>query len=262
MNSRHTQPTGRLAHALGLASLTCLLLGHTVQAADAPAGAWVNGITEAINDVVLSAPSAGIISRRPFKEGDTVKAGETIIELDKRLEELEVSRRKYVLDLRKTDLETSKKLFEKTISLSREEMDKKVTEFSVAEAEHALAREQLQRRFVIAPFEGMIAALTLEVGEACQAQQALVRLVDTRKCYFVANIEAKVAYNLKPGQSIKLEIEAGEKPVTFDGTVFFISPVVDPASGLMRVKVVFENPEGKIRPGVAGRMFLQESKDA
>lgn len=243
-------------------ALTGLLICLPLRAADSAGGSWVSGITEAINDVVLSAPAAGIISKRPFKEGDSIKAGDTIVELDKRLEELEVGRRKYVFDLKKTDMETSKKIFEKTISISREEMDKKVTEFSVAEAEHALAKEQLQRRFVIAPFDGMIAALTLEVGEACQAQQALVRLVDTRKCYFVCNIEAKAGYGLKPGQSVKIEIEAGEKPVNFDGTIFFVSPVVDPASGLMRVKVVFENPEGKIRPGSAGRLLLKESKDA
>src|SRR6476620_5261056 len=98
-----------------------LILGSAVlcfalRAADSPGSAWVNGITEAINDVTLSAPSAGIISKRPFKEGDSVKAGETIVELDKRLEELEVGRRKYVLDLKKTDMDTSKKIFEKTIS--------------------------------------------------------------------------------------------------------------------------------------------------
>ncbi len=241
-----------------------LLFGLLLQAraADAPAGTWVSGITAAIYDVTLSAPAAGFIGRRPFKEGDAVKAGDTIIELDKKLEELEVTRRKYVLDLKKTDMETSKKIFEKTISISREDLDKKITEFSVADAEHSLAREQLQRRFVIAPFDGTIAALTLEVGESCQAQQALVRLVDTRRCYFIANVEAKSGYGLKAGQTVKLEIEAGEKPVSFDGTVYFVSPVVDPASGLMRVKVVFENPAAKIRPGAAGRMLLQENKDA
>src|SRR3954469_17617502 len=88
---------------------------------------WVTGITEAINDVTLSAPTSGIIGNRPLKEGDFVTAGETILELDKRLEELEVNRRKFVLDLKKSDMDNSQKIFEKTISLSREEMDKKIT---------------------------------------------------------------------------------------------------------------------------------------
>ena len=42
----------------------------------------------------------------------------------------------------------------------------------------------------------------------------------------------------------------------FDGKVVFISTVVDPASGLLRLKALFANPDGKLRPGVAGRLEL------
>ncbi len=251
-------PSRTLQNLFAIAAIVLSAFGLTSYAQEN----WVTGITEAINDVTLSAPASGIIGKRPLKEGDFVTAGETILELDKRLEELEVNRRKFVLDLKKSDMENSQKIFEKTISLSREEMDKKITEYSVANAEYDLAKEQLKRRFIVAPFDGTVTAVMLDVGEACQAQQALVRLVDTRKCYFICNVEAKAGYFLKTGQPVKLEIEAGDRMENFSGTVFFVSPVVDPASGLMRVKVVFDNPEGKIRPGVAGRMLLQERKNA
>ena len=251
---KHLYPVRRWL--LGLLTSAFFLPGLVAQET------WVEGITEAISDVTLSAPSAGIISIRPVKEGDFVKAGTILLELDKELEVLEVTRRKSVLDLRTTDMENSKKLFEKTISLSREEMEKKITEHAVAQAEYDLAKEQLKRRHLAAPFDGTVTALLLDVGESCPAQQPLVRLVDTRKCYFISNVEARSGYGIHPGQSVRLEIDAGQEPALFTGTVFFVSPVVDPASGLMRVKVVFENPEGKIRPGVAGRMLLPENKDA
>jgi RND family efflux transporter MFP subunit len=233
------------------------------QIAHAQSGNWATGITEAINDVTLSSSLPGILGNRVVKEGDFVKAGTPVVDLDKRLEELEVERRKYVLDLKKTDLDSTKTLFEKkAISVSREEMDKKVAEFAVAQVEFELAKEQLRRRQLAAPFDGVVAALLVDPGEACQAQQPLVRVVDIRKCYFIANIDAKAGYKLKVGQPIKLEIEAGDKPETFSGTVNYIAPVVDPASGLLRIRVVFDNPEGKIRPGVAGRMLVEEGKNA
>ncbi|MGV3775041.1 MAG: efflux RND transporter periplasmic adaptor subunit [Verrucomicrobiales bacterium] len=237
-----------------------VLLAH---AAHAQSGSWALGITEAINDVTLSSSLPGILGNRVAKEGDFVKAGAAVVDLDKRLEELEVERRKYVLDLRKTDLDSTKSLFEKkAISVSREEMDKKVAEYAVAQVEYELAKEQLRRRQLTAPFDGVVTALLADPGEACQAQQPLVRVVDTRKCYFIVNIDAKTGYKLKAGQPVKLEVDAGDKPETFSGVVNYIAPVVDPASGLLRVRVVFENPEGKIRPGVAGRMLLEEGKNA
>lgn len=247
------------------AAVAALVAGAAmlVSSSAAQSEAWVNGITEAINDVVLSASLPGIIGNRPLKEGDAVKAGQPVIQLDSKLEELEVNRRKHVADLRKTDLERTRSLFEKnSVSVSRDEMDKKIAEHAVAALEYDLAKEQLVRRQILAPFDGTVTALLLEVGEACQAQQPLARLVDTSKCYFIANVEARAGYNLKAGQSVKLEIEAGDNFVQMSGSVFFVSPVVDPASGLMRVKVIFDNADGKVRPGVAGRMLLQENKDA
>jgi RND family efflux transporter MFP subunit len=229
----------------------------------AETGVWVNGITEAINDVVLSASLPGIIGNRPVKEGDFVKAGQPVIELDNKLEVLEQQRRKEVMELKKVDMDRTQELAKKnSISVSRSELDKTVAEYAVSKAEYDLAKEQLARRAVVAPFDGVVTSLMLNVGEACQAQQPLTRLVDVRKCYFICNVEAKSGHTLKAGQTVKLEIESGDKTAAFTGSVFFVSPVVDPASGLMKVKVVFENPDSKVRPGVAGRMLLQEAKDA
>ena len=90
-----------------------------------------------------------------------------------------------------------------------------------------------------------------------EAYQPLVRVVDTRQCYFVCNLEAKAAGRLKCGQGVKLEIETAPAPVHIEGKIVFLSPVVDPASGLQKVKVLFDNPEGKICPGVAGKMHLE-----
>jgi RND family efflux transporter MFP subunit len=247
-----------------LAKVLALLCAASITPAfAADPGPWANGITEAINDVVLGVSLPGIIGNRPVKEGDFVKAGQPVIELDSKLEKLEMERRKEVMELKKTDMERTKSLIEKSaISVSRDEMDKKVAEYAVSKAEYELAKEISARRAVLAPFDGMVTELMLNVGEACKEQQPLARVVDVRKCYFVCNVEARAGYGLKAGQTVKLEIDAGDTTAPMTGTVFFVSPVVDPASGLMRVKVVFDNPDGKVRPGVAGKMLLQEAKDA
>jgi RND family efflux transporter MFP subunit len=238
--------------------LLVLSLAHTLHS---QTGIWVNGITEPINDVTLGCSFPGIIGHRYFKEGDLVKKGEPIVDLDKRLEELEMERRKFLMDVHKTDLESTRALFDKkALSISREEMDRKLSEYNVAAVEYELAKEQLKRRQVPAPFEGIVTDYLLNVGEACQSNQPLVRLVDIRRCYFVVNVDAKAGYALKAGQTVKLEVEAGASPVAFQGTIFFVSPVVDPASGLMKVKVIFENPDGQIRPGASGKMLLGDVK--
>jgi multidrug efflux pump subunit AcrA (membrane-fusion protein) len=53
-----------------------------------------------------------------------------------------------------------------------------------------------------------------------------------------------------------VEVLVGDSPVSVEGTLIYLSPVADAASGLLRIKAVFENPEGKIRPGIAGRLRI------
>jgi RND family efflux transporter MFP subunit len=250
--------TGRAAR------LALLLFAAGLPAARGGAAdpATAAGITEPFLDVTLASPVAGILSVQKFREGDFVKEGDVLFELDKRLEELETARRKLVFESRQKDFEATQVLFKTTKAVSKDELDKKETEFKVAAVEHDMAAEQLRRRLVSAPLAGTITEIFLDVGEACQPYQPLVRVVDTRQCYFVSNVEAKLAAGLKVGQTVRLDIETGAAPPTVSGKIIFLSPVVDPASGLLKVKVLFDNTAGKVRPGLAARMHLEHDAHA
>ncbi|MDB6023604.1 MAG: hypothetical protein JWQ04_3461 [Pedosphaera sp.] len=215
------------------------------------------GITEPVFDVTLSMSVPGIITVQRLKEGEFARTNEVILELDSQLEELEVQRRKLVMENRKTDAESTKLVFDKTSSVSRDELLKKEADYQVALAEYKIAVEQLQRRKLFAPGAGVITEINLHVGEACSPYQPVARLVDTRQCYFISNVEAKAATGLKTGQTVHVEIEDGKNPFKVDAKIVFISPVVDAASGLQKVKAIFDNVDGKVRPGVAGRMLFE-----
>jgi RND family efflux transporter MFP subunit len=230
-------------------------LAGALLAADAPSRS--PGITEPILDVTLSAAVPGTVAVRHFKEGDFVRQGQVVAELDKRLEELTVTRRKLLVDNLKIDLEGTEKLFNTTKSVSKDEYLKKELEFRVATVDHETALEQLRKRLTITPLDGYITEFYVEVGEERKEQEPMVRIVDTRQCYFVSNVEARAGAHLKVGQKVELEIESGATVVKVIGELTFVSPVVDPASGLMKVKALFDNPDGRIRPGVAGVLKLE-----
>ena len=70
--------------------------------------------------------------------------------------------------------------------------------------------------------------------------------------------ELGVGRRLSLGQAVKLELQTGGEPVLRDAEIVFISPVVDPASGLRKVKALFDNQDGAVIPGVAGVMVLND----
>ncbi|HEY5553148.1 MAG TPA: efflux RND transporter periplasmic adaptor subunit [Opitutaceae bacterium] len=237
-----------------IVAATCLTLaGQQAGAAEYS----VRCLTEPIGDVYLSTSVAGTLSKINCTEGSFIEAGFVIIELDRRSEELEVERRDFFVANLKAELERSELLLAKTASIAAEEVEKKRAEFRIASAELELAREQLAKRQIVAPIAGVVTDLPLKVGEYCEPPKVLVRVVDSRKFYCVANIEPGEGRKLSVGDPLRLEIGSEGQIETLTGNLVFASPVVDPASGLMRIRAVFDNPDGSVRPGVAGQLYLK-----
>ena len=244
----------------------------------------LSGITEPIKDVTLSATVVGTISAIFLKEGMSVKKGEALLELDKKAEELEVERRKLLWESKaeveaaavrvttlKSQFESTRELFKSTGSVSKEELEKMELDYELAVAErkrleiaeererieYEMALENLSKRNLVSPIHGTIIKLFLDVGETCEERQPLVHVVDTRRGRFVCNVEEGIGRTLRNGQSVDLKIRTGSESLAKKGTIVFVSPVADPASGLLEVKAEFDNQDGSVRPGVAGVMLLK-----
>lgn len=233
------------------------LLLHPAATAFAAEPTWVAGVTEPVKDVTLAFPIVGVVGARPLQEGATVRKDQVVIELDKQLEELDVERKRFASELAASELERLKTLAQRNaISVSKEEMEKKRSEHGIARVDHELAAAVLKRRQLVSPIDGQVAQFYKDVGEKCEDQQPVVRIVDTRRCHLVANLEPRLAQSLRLDQKVRVEVQAGDSPITFEATLIYISPVADAASGLLRIKAIFENPDGRIRPGVAGRLRI------
>jgi len=244
---------------------------------------WIRGISEPFRDIVLSAPVAGTVSAVKVTEGDQVVPGQVLVEFERQQEELEVQRRKLILDDRSEvevaavqvrtlvdDLATTRKLYESTGSVSKEEVAAKELRYEQAVAEQArltalekrqevdllLAKELVKQKTIISPIAGQVADLITDVGEGLKAQEPLVRIVDTSKFYFTANIEYRDRRRLKLNGPVEIALGPKDNAQRVFGKIVFISSVVDPGSGLLRIRALCENPKEKILPGIEGNLIL------
>jgi RND family efflux transporter MFP subunit len=259
--------------ALSVPFLFAIPSANNLYAAEVP------GITEPVSDVTLSATIGGLVSKIFLKEGAMVQKGAVLLEMDQRIDELEVERRKLIWD-GKAELEAAAarvktlkwmvdsnlELFKTTASVSKEELEKLQLDYELAVAEkkkleaqkererveYEMARDSLRKRTILSPIRGTVVKIFLEEGEGFQENQPLVQVVDTSRAIFTANVEEWVGRNLRKGQMVSLKIIAGKSTVLVRGILVFVSPVVDPASGLLQIKAEFNNSDGVVRPGVAG----------
>lgn len=243
------------------------------------------GLIEPLQQATLASTVVGRIQRVLIKEGDTVKAGQVLVELEQELEALEVERRRLVAE-NKSEIEIAReraallekewqataKLREATRSVSQEELDKKQIEYKLARAEtaqleirekievleHKIAQAQLDRRLIRAPNDGVVTRVHAQPGEISEVRQPLVAMVNASACYLVANIEPAISAGLRPGgvARVKIDPASGGSALEVSGTVDSMSPVIDSASGLRRVKILLPNRDGRITPGLVGTLVV------
>ena len=243
----------------------------------------VRGITEPYKQSTISATVSGRIKKITYPIGAYVQKGNTILELENSAELLEVKRRKligksnsdlisaeYQVATLQKDYNATKELFDSSNSVSEEELWQKDLELKLAKEnyqklltaeerekiEFRMAVEELNKRIIQAPFSGTIVMMKFNEGESCNALEPLLTIVDIRKVKFTAHIEAKYSHELKKGANVLINIDGGASAIKVTGTVTFISPVVDGASGLREIQVVFDNKNGIVKPGVSGTMIF------
>jgi membrane fusion protein, multidrug efflux system len=245
----------------------------------------VSGITEPIHQLTLSLPVAGRIERLLVREGDEVAAGAILLHLDNRLEQLEVERRRIIVkdearlqELRRreaillTQWREAQQLLTNQ-SLARKQVEDEEMLYQAAAAERSaleiakqrervelqLAEETLQRRTLRAPIAGTIVSLLFRSGESIAAHEAVVQLVDTRRIRFIGHIPAAAAVGVTLGSQAQIRLIGSKE--SHQATITFVSPVVDPTSGVVEVRAEFDNPDGSLRPGVSGLLTLPSVVD-
>lgn len=242
-----------------------------------------DGVTEPISQAKIGFTVSGKIDSIWVKEGAFVHKGDTLMNLVKTEEELResitkiaaedtssVASAKAKMDTYEKDLQVTKKLFETSTSISAEQVWEKEMNYNVTRAEweaakvakakdsleHRMAQAQLEKLFLIAPFDGEIVAIPKNRSESVEALEPVLEIADVRTCRMIAYIIVSKASTLKVGQQVSLQLNSG-KARNKKGRIEFISPVVDKASLLRTVKVVFDNSDKSVEPGVTGMIFVK-----
>lgn len=241
------------------------------------------GIVHARHQLSLSVAAPGVVAAVPVQPGRRVQAGQVLLQLDDRLQVLEEQRRRIVMDdvseLRATEerlklvqplAEDARRLAATKGALSREDLARaeldllttrgRLLQLQAQEerekSEHAGAAQERAQRRLLAPVGGVVTKVAIDVGEWARPGDALVELVDASVLQLRLNVPAAAARQLKEGATLEVSFEAALQIPPVQGRLVFVSPAVDAASGLVALRVQFDNPGGRIPPGIKGVIKL------
>ncbi len=208
---------------------------------------------------------AGEIETVDFKDGALVKKGDVLFTIDPRPYKAEFDRASAQLTLAKNDFVRAEKLF-KEKAISKGDFDQRQSALKVAEAAEALARLNLGYTQVLAPIDGRVGRVEITAGNLVPTGEVvLTTIASVSPIYadfemdektFLTFVQAEAG---KAGGAGALPVELGlstEEGTPHKGYIDSFDNRLNPASGTIRVRAVFDNPEGALVPGLFARVRL------
>ncbi len=217
---------------------------------------------EADRQADVVARASGVLLKLSVEEGDVVKEGQLLAQLDPERAQLEVARAEANLKRLQHDYDRSQEMFAAKLT-SAELNDKVKFELDTQRAAYDLAKLELSYTRIVAPIDGVISERMVKEGNLIQLQQALFRIDDFDPLLAVLNVPERELSILKAGLPVAMVVDALPQK-KFTGTVARVSPVVDKGTGTFRVTCEFHDETGQLKSGMFGRVSVvyAEKEDA
>jgi membrane fusion protein (multidrug efflux system) len=222
----------------------------------APAERTVEAVGTLLSNerVTIRPEVAGRIVALDLVEGGSVRQGQVLVELDASVERAALADAEARRMLALNNLERARELRRSNVGTQRA-LDEAEASFRIAEAAVELARAQLAKRTIKAPFDAKASLRDISVGEFVTAGTALFTLeqIDPIKVDF--RIPELVLPAVGVGNEIRITIDAFPGR-SFAGRVTAIDPLVDERGRSLLVRASIANPEEALRPGLFARVSL------
>ena len=239
------------------------------------------GQTIAVNQVSIRARVSGYIEQRLFTEGEDIDAGEKLLVIDQAPFIAQVNRAKAALAQAEADLERARKDLVRYSGLvkegatSQQQVDRTESEVLQGEAlilvrQAELEQAELNFNFteINAPISGRIGRAEVTEGNLVGPESGeLAYLVQLDPIYVTFSLTEKELINAKQ-RMLKEGFDLEEKLIPSlrlpNGTMYaitgkldFLDNAVDPATGTVAARSVFDNPDKLILPGLFVTVVLQ-----
>ncbi|PYS93249.1 MAG: hypothetical protein DMF50_13720 [Acidobacteria bacterium] len=199
------------------------------------------------NEVKVLAEAEGRVDQVLVEEGDRVGRGQILAQLVK--DDADITFKKAHLRSESARLahERAVKVVDENL-MSREAFDKVTLENEVAQQELAEAQWRLDKTTIRAPFGGRVTERVVKPGQHVRPGDALFTVSDFDPLIARIYLPEKDVIGLQEGREVRITLKASDD-TRFAGRIRQISPVVDPATGTVKVTVEAAARPAVVRPG-------------
>lgn len=192
----------------------------------AKADSGIQAITAPSADITMSFVKPGIIERALVKEGDEVTEKQLLVQQDSKAVQASLAQKK--IDLERLEWAAGRGSATE-LEVEHARLDVKVLEITVDDMS------------LKSPISGTIDKIHVEVGEAVNGLEDVIRVVNTDPLWIDVPVPLAQGRSFKKGQSAAVLFPDVDQPT--QGKIIYVSTVADAASLTLRVRIEVPNPK-------------------
>ncbi len=212
----------------------------------------------------IAVPVPGILAQIHCYEGQQVKKGSLLFELDNRSNEALIAKAKVAAAFAEKNFARKQQL-NSTDNISRKLYDEaeQLLQTALEDLSHAQIQAELLR--IRAPLTAMVTAVHFKVGEAMSQNTVLAELIAMDRLDIAMRLPSLEAAEIRLGQAVDFSLSSDQdgKPTLetnpLHGSVTFIGATVDPLTDTILIRASLKADSG-LRPGqfVKSRILVEE----
>ena len=221
----------------------------------------------------ITPETSGRVMKIYKKQGDTVKKGELLAEMDTTTLKLQLKQAQAALAVSNASFKDAQlnynrleKLLEKK-AISTQQMEKAQlaleaadTELKSAQANADVIQHTLNYSIMRAPFDGVITSKNAEEGDVINPMMGMgtsvLTLMDLKNVKVILEVPAEEIEKIKTGQNCTVTVVSLQDE-TFTGEIYTKNLAADPISKTFKVEVKIPNPETKIKSGIYATVRIE-----
>lgn len=232
---------------------------ETVSTAEVIAEKWERtvesvGSLRAVQGAKLGTESSGVIDRIHFENGQEVKQGDLLVELDHDTEKANLRSAEAEADLARTVYDRTKRLRANN-TVPQSDLDAAESQLRKTAALVEQLKSTISKKKLTAPFSGRLGIREVNLGQFVDNGDTIVSLQALDPIFVDFLLPQQLIAGLSVGKTLKLltDVYPGRE---FDGTLTAINSEIDPVTRNIRLQGTLQNADGALRPGMFARVLL------
>ncbi len=204
------------------------------------------------SEVRILAEWEGRLDKLNVEEGDAIAKGQVLAQLARQDGEITLNKAKVRSSTSRMAYERAERLKAQEL-ISPEDFDKAALDFEIATQELAEAEWKFEKTLIRAPFTGRVTERMVQRGQHVRPGDELFTVADFDPLISRIYLPERDVLSLDEGRAVRISLRA-DSGIEFEGKIRQISPVVDTATGTVKVTVEARKVPAKVRPGAFVRI--------